>query len=105
MPKSKKDTYTKKQREDAIMICDLAASTDCHFHDQDDRGPYAVGCGYYSIATTCWGYNEYDLGAMDLAIMAYDHVRHETRGVAGWEEWTRATDAQAAMLLREGFTP
>jgi hypothetical protein len=76
---------SKRTREEAIRICDVAAST------PGDRRTYE------HIARTL-GHDALGKEYM-LAVDAWSYVYR--RGV----DWTPATDAEAAALLREGWCP
>ena len=72
---------TKREREDAALICDIAASsgTNTPYSEIAPHLGLALYEGAHALAVNTWG----DLSGT----------------------WDRAMDAEAAQLLREGYTP
>lgn len=83
---------TPQMRLDAILICDIAAS------GHGDTMPIP----YYDIIAADLGLDEQAREqARGLAIAVWNRVWHESL----YRAWTPAVDAEAAQLLREGWTP
>lgn len=85
---------SKKVREDAALICAIAASAppgrDCY----DYEIAIALGLWRGSLARTS------KQPAMQLALAAWSNAYHY-HGCS----WTQATDAEAEALLRTGWVP
>jgi hypothetical protein len=81
-----------KTAEQAALICDIAASGGV---GGDGYDGYRWSVAYVRIAD---GLSASE-ASLHLALNAYDCVS----GVCG--EWTRAVDAEAAQLIREGWRP
>ncbi len=79
---------TKKTRDQAILICAIAAS------DPDrSRTPYTLISGPLGLGPTD--------KAVKLAVDAWRHVYHSPP----FRNWTQETDAQAEALLQCGWSP
>lgn len=81
--------YTKQQREDAILICDIAASGGVVTEVRPERSHV-----YSDIAIAV----DVDHASQCLSILAYSEVMSRSN------HWTREVDAEAAQLLREGWS-
>jgi len=83
--------YTDAEREEAALICAIAASGGVYREWSGDRGR-----AYSNIATNTDASNS----GLTLAIQAYLHVLDVTDSY-----WTREVDAEAEALIRTGWTP
>lgn len=84
--------YSKRTREDAALICAIAASGGVYL-DGDTRWSPVYAMVRKELDDT-------SDDCLALAIRAYEHVRRERNGV-----WDRETDAEAEALLRTGWSP
>lgn len=94
-----RNKITKRAREEAILICDVSASMPTPTGPQETYTRVAADLG---LAT--------EIGkspGLDLAYTAWSVVQNERRGdkYPTRRYWPRATDAEAAALLREGWCP
>ncbi len=83
-----KKRITKKTREDAILVCQVAASN------------FGVAPQAYMVFLNCL---DVEMAAIALATDAWYEV-HCRRGDIP-KPWTAETDAEAECLLREGWAP
>lgn len=87
-----KNKYTRQQREYAILICDIAASSR---ENSPWYGQISLDLGLKD------GHGSVDPPELELAFAAWDHIMT----TIGSSEWSRAIDAESAQILREGWVP
>lgn len=91
---------TKKLREEAALLCDLAASAKWHIDDLGPGGGSSTGIERLSKD-----------GPTYRQVAEQAGISADAEALARWAwtktpgSWTRALDAEVAQLLREGWTP
>lgn len=90
-----KPRYTKRVREEAALICAIAASGGVFEVFEDLPGRYS--CVYMTIYRSL---GTPTTGSLSLAVRAYVTVTDELQ--CGW---TRQVDAEAEALIRCGWSP
>lgn len=87
---------SKKTREEAALICAVAASNEASFPP----------CPYYSDVANALGLDySQDGWSRDSVMLAVDAWQHVLSNTTGAWRWRREHDAEAECLLRTGWTP
>lgn len=94
--------YSKADRELAILICDIAASG----AQTDPASDFTRERSYHNIAVYLGLALAYEPmpQPLRLALDCWEQVRKDELAELSKRDWDRATDAEAAQRLREGWT-